>query len=73
MDTLKGQESSASEIAKNGVALINDGKVRDHKLGNSARIHTGETEKKEYQTYRDFLPSKNCCMVYELTGSDCYE
>ena len=73
MDTLKVQGSSANEIAKNGIALIKDGKVRNHKLGNSAQIHTGEVEKREYQIYRDFLPSKNCCMVYELTGSDYYE
>ena len=55
------------------MALIESGKVRNHKLGNSSRIHTGEVEKKEYQNYRDFLPGKNCCMVYELTGSDRYE
>ncbi len=73
METLKAQRNSASEIAKNGIALISSGKVRNHKLGNSARIHTGEAEKREYQIYRDFLPSKNCSMVYELTGSDCYE
>lgn len=73
MNTLKEQGNSASEIAKNGMELINNGKIRNHKLSNSARIHTGEAEKREYQVYRDFLPSKNCCMVYELTGSDCYE
>ena len=73
MDTFKEQGISAKEIAKNGMTLINNGKIRNHKLGNSARIHTGEVEKREYQIYRDFLPSKNCCMVYELTGSDCYE
>ena len=73
MDTLKVQGTPASEIAKKGVALIESGKVRNHKLGNSARVHTGEAEKREYQIYRDFLPSKNCCMVYELTGSDDYE
>lgn len=73
MDTLKVQGNVASEIAKNGMALIKNGKIRNHKLGNSARIYTGEAEKREYQVYRDFLPSKNCCMVYELTGSDCYE
>ena len=73
MDTFKAQRISANEIAKNGIALISSGKVRNHKLGNSARIHTGAAEIKEYQTYRDFLPSKNCCMVYELTGSDCYD
>lgn len=73
MKTLKTKGISASEIAKNGVALIKNGKIRNHKLGNSASIHTRELEKREYQIYRDFLPSKNCCMVYELTGSDCYE
>lgn len=73
MNTLKEQGNSASEIAKNGMELINNGKIRNHKLSNSARIHTGEAEKREYHVYRDFLPSKNCCMVYELTGSDCYE
>lgn len=55
-----------SEIAQRGVSLISSGKVRNHKLGNSSRIHTGEAEKKEYQNYRDFLPGKNCCMIYEL-------
>lgn len=64
------QTRSAAEIAKTGMRLINSGKIRDHKLGNSARIHTGEVEKKEYQNYRDFLPGKNCCILYELTGSD---
>ncbi len=73
MDALNMQGNTAKEIARNGVALIVSGKVRNHKLGNSARIHTGEAEKREYQTYRDFLPGKNCCMVYELTGSDYYE
>lgn len=73
MDTLKMWENSASGIAKNGMELINSGKIRNHKLGNSARIHTGEAEKKEYQNYHDFLPSKNCYMVYELTGSGYYE
>lgn len=70
METSKMQVRLASEIANTGISLIKSGKVRNHKLGNSAREHTGEVEKREYQTYRDFLPSKNCCMVYELTGSD---
>ncbi len=73
MDTMKTQTNSASVIAKKGIALIKEGKVRNHKLGNNSRTHTGEVEKKEYQIFRDFLPSKNCCMIYELTGSDYYE
>lgn len=73
MDTANRSAGAAAEIALRGMALIESGKVRNHKLGNSSRIHTGEVEKKEYQNYRDFLPGKNCCMVYELTGSDRYE
>lgn len=73
METTAVRKGRASEIARKGVLLISNGKVRNHKLGNSSRIHTGEVEKKEYQNYRDFLPSKNCCMIYELTGSDTYE
>lgn len=70
MDMTKMQMVLASDIAQEGLSLITSGKVRNHKLGNSSRIHTGEVEKKEYQTYRDFLPTKTCCMVYELTGSE---
>ena len=70
MKTSNAQVKQAKEIADIGIALVKSGKIRNHKLGNSSRIHTGEVEKKEYQTYRDFLPSKNCCMLYELTGSD---
>lgn len=69
MDTNK-QAGLASQIAQNGMRLIASGKIRNHKLGNSARIHTGEVEKKERQIYRDFLSSRNCSMVYNLTGSD---
>ena len=61
---------TGKEIAKNGMRLVNEGKVRDHKLGNSSRIHNGEVEKREFQVYRQFLPSKNGCMIWELTGSD---
>ena len=64
---------TADQSAKNGMSLLENGKVRNHRLGNSSRIHTGEVEDKECRIFRDFLPSKNCCMIYELTGSDCYE
>lgn len=70
MNTVTAQRQNAQEIAKNGIKLIINGKIRNHKLGNSSRIHTGEVEKKEYQTYRDFLLCKNCFMLYDLTGSE---
>lgn len=63
----------AYEIAKNEMLMIKSRRIRNHKLGNSSRIHTGEVEKKEYQNYRDFLAGKNGCMVYELTGRGYYE
>lgn len=67
------QAISAEQIAKKGMLLITSGKIRNHKLRNSSRIHTGEVEDREYQVYRDFLPSKNCCIVLDLRGSDFYE
>ncbi len=68
-----GNVQTAREIAKRGFRLVENGVVRNHKLGNSARVHTGEVEERESQLFRDFLPSKNCRIAYELTGSDCYE
>ena len=73
METMFMQAGPAREIAREGMQLVINGNIRNHKLRNSSRIHTGEVEKKEYQNYRDFLPGKNCCMVYELIGSDEYE
>lgn len=64
---------SAKEIAREGVALIKAGKIKNHKLGNSSRVHSGEMEDRERRIYRDFLPSKNCCMILEMIGSDWYE
>lgn len=60
----------ADQITENAMRLISGGRVRNHKLGNSARIHTGEVERVERQIYRDFLPSKNCRIVCELTGCE---
>lgn len=73
MNNRNPQNATAERIAKNGISLVLDGKVRNHKLRNSSRIHTGEMENKECRIYRDFLPSKNCCIVLGLTGSDCYD
>ncbi len=67
------QAGLPGEIARNGMMQIKDGKIRNHLMSNSSRVHTGEVEKKEYQDYRDFLLGKNGCMVYELVGSECYE
>lgn len=62
--------NGADRITQNAMNLILSGKVRNHKLGNSARVHNGEIERAERQIYRDFLPSKNCRIICELTGSE---
>lgn len=67
------QVRTAKEIAKEGILLLKEEKVRNHKLRNSAQIHTGDVERKECQAYRNFLPSKIACMIYNLTGSENYE
>ena len=67
------QKDTAKEMAERARSLLQEGKIRNHKLGNSAAVHTGEIEKKEVRIYRNFLPSKNCSIVYSLTGSENYE
>lgn len=73
MNSQELQVKTAKEIAKEGILLLKEKKVRNHKLRNSAQIHTGNAERKEYQAYRNFLPSKIACMIYDLTGSENYE
>lgn len=73
MAEAKIQKDTAKGIAERGKRLLREGKIRNHKLRNRDAIHTEEIERKETQIYRDFLPSKNCCIVYSLTGSDNYE
>ena len=64
---------TAKDVAKDGLSFINNGIVRNHKLGNTARIHTGEQEREEVRVFRDFLPSRIGCMVFELEGHEIYD
>lgn len=68
MNNQNTQEITADMIAKEGMLMIKSGRIRNHKLGNTSRIHSGEMEDAEVRIYRDFLPSKNCCIIMELTG-----
>lgn len=62
--------SNVEERAESNMELIKSGKVRDHKLGNSASRHTGEIEEKECSLYCDFLRTKNCDFVFALRGNE---
>lgn len=61
---------TSNEIVSQAMILLSNGKVRNHKLGNSARKHSGTAETEEYHIFRNYLPTKNAYDVYHLTGSD---
>ena len=56
----------ATEIARNGINLILEGKVRNHKLKDSASIHTGTMERREANTFINFLSTKTSSFVYDI-------
>ena len=58
----------ATEIARNGMNLILEGKVRNHKLKDSASIHTETMERREANTFINFLSTKTSSFVYEIKG-----
>lgn len=57
-------------VSEEFVRLVHEGGMRNHLLGNTAGEHSGEVEMLEMQRFRDFLPSKNAYMVFDLVGCD---
>ena len=64
------QSMNSKQVAAEGISLIESGSIRNHLLASTAGEHSGEAEVLEAQRFADFLPTKNGCMVFELTGSD---
>lgn len=62
--------SEAVKMTYYAMELIAQKKVRNHKLRNSAPVHTGEIEKRECKEFCEFLQTKNSDFVYNLRGSD---
>mgnify|MGYP000079716403 FL=1 len=58
------------DFANESMRQIKSGAVRNHKLKNSARIHTGEMEEVECDAFCNFLMSKNYFLVDELRGCE---
>lgn len=58
------------DFADESMRQIRSGTVRNHKLKNSARIHTGEMEEVECDVFCNFLRSKNYFLVDELRGCE---
>ena len=65
--------TQATEIAQRMIQLIQEGKIRNHKLKNMATQHSGEIEEMECKTFCDFLPTKNFNFLLELRGCDNHE
>lgn len=61
---------TAQQVSQEALELLSTGKIRNHLLGNAAKEHSGAVETIERQRFRDFLRTKNGCMVFALTGSD---
>lgn len=58
------------KIGANGIKMINEGIIRNHKLGNSSAIHSGEIEQRESILFSDFLTTRNCDIVNNLRGNN---
>ncbi len=65
-----------TEATKNAsskmMQMIRDGKIRNHKLGNTASVHHGKLEEQELENYLQFLFTRNCYDVIHLYGWEKY-
>lgn len=60
------------QISERMMQMMKSGKIRNHKLGNTAVIHHGEWEERELGLYKGFLLSKNFNNVMQLRGNGNY-
>lgn len=61
---------SGKEVADRMLKKIDQGKIREHRLVDKGAPRSGEDELIEMQRMREFLPSKNGVMIYNLKGSE---
>lgn len=55
-----------TDMSKRALNMIANGAIGNHKLSNSAGVHTGAEEQKELSIFRDFLITKNGCLAMKL-------
>ena len=63
-------EPEIREIAKKNLQMVQERKIRNHKLGNSATMYSDENEMQECEQFCSFLKSQNCFYVETLRGTD---
>ncbi len=61
-----------TEASKTAINMLINGGIGNHKLSNAASVHTGEEEEKELSVFRDFLITKNGCLIMKLEGQGYY-
>lgn len=55
----------ACEMGKAAIQMIRSNNVKNHKILNKARKHSGEDEKKELIAYEKYIRTKNCHMLMD--------
>lgn len=60
-------------VSRRMMQMVMNGKIRNHKIGNTASVHHGEPEEQELENYLKFLLTRNCYDVLHLYGWDNYE
>ena len=70
MRSLYCGDSCLLYTSEHSIQMVKSGVIRNHKLGNSAREHSGETEEKESSIFIDFLSTRNCDLMINLRGNN---
>lgn len=61
------------QVSSRMMQMIQEGKIQNHKLGNTSAIHHGDLEEQELGNYLRFLPTRNAYNVVQLYGQVDYE
>lgn len=64
---------STRQVSGRMMEMLKEGKIRNHKLGNTSAIHHGALEEKELGEYIQFLSTRNFHVIMELVGRNDYE
>lgn len=59
---------AVSEACKTNMKKLKSSRIRNHKIINSAKDHSGDILNEEKKNYMEFLPSYNFYKIMELTG-----
>lgn len=68
-----GVPRSVYDSADRMLALVREGNIRQHLLGDTSQIRHGTVEDKSVDDYCNFLKSKLCYEIMRLEGETHYE